>query len=157
MREITEARTVKAKTRKFVLGSPKDTDWKEKTLLMIGETGTGKSTLVDGMANYILGVTWNDPFRFSIVNLEDEEKKKIGNQAVSQTEWITCYTIYPHEGSRISYTINIIDTPGFGDTSGLDRDRKSLNKSENCFPQNPQRACYLLTQFAFLSKRRMRD
>ena len=47
---------------------------------MIGETGTGKSTLVDGMANYILGVTWNDPFRFSIVNLEDEEKKKIGNQ-----------------------------------------------------------------------------
>ncbi|KAH3768306.1 hypothetical protein DPMN_169518 [Dreissena polymorpha] len=63
-----------------LIGSPADTHWKEKTLLMIGETGTGKSTLVDGMANYILGVAWSDPFRFNIVNLEEEEKQKIRNQ-----------------------------------------------------------------------------
>ncbi|KAH3768560.1 uncharacterized protein LOC127845594 isoform X1 [Dreissena polymorpha] len=152
MREITEARNVKAKTRKFVLGSPKDTDWKEKTLLMIGETGKGKSTLVDGMANFILGVTWNDPFRFNIVNLEDEEKKKVGNQAVSQTEWITCYAIYPHEGSRIPYTINIIDTPGFGDTRGLDRDQEIVEQIRELFSAKPPRGVLSIDAVCFLIK-----
>lgn len=41
---------------------------------------------------------------------------------MSQTEWVTVYKIYPTEGSRVNYTINIIDTPGFGDAKGIDYD-----------------------------------
>ena len=43
--------------------------------MLVGATGTGKSTLVDGMINYILGVNWNDPYRLTLVDLVDEEKK----------------------------------------------------------------------------------
>ena len=43
--------------------------------MLVGATGSGKSTLVDGIINYILGVNFEDPFRFSMVILEDDEKK----------------------------------------------------------------------------------
>lgn len=43
--------------------------------MLVGATGSGKSTLVDGIVNYIMGVSFDDPFRFRIVTLEEEEKK----------------------------------------------------------------------------------
>lgn len=48
--------------------------------MLVGSTGTGKSTMVDGLINYALGVNWNDKFRFTIIDLEDEEKAREGNQ-----------------------------------------------------------------------------
>lgn len=55
-------------------GNPiKDID--EKTIMLVGETGSGKSTLVDCMVNYVMGVHFDDPFRFTIVQLEEEESK----------------------------------------------------------------------------------
>lgn len=47
----------------------------ERTIMLVGATGSGKSTLVDGIINYILGVNFEDPFRFTLVVLEEEEKK----------------------------------------------------------------------------------
>ena len=49
-------------------------------------------------------------------------------QAISQTQWITCYTIHPLKGSRLQYSLNIIDTPGFGDTRGIERDREIVDQ-----------------------------
>ena len=48
--------------------------------MLVGATGTGKSTFVDGIINYVLGVTWEDPFRYTIIDLEDEEKTHSKNQ-----------------------------------------------------------------------------
>ena len=48
--------------------------------MLVGATGSGKSTMVDSLINYIVGVNFNDPFRFSMVNLEEEEKLKKDNQ-----------------------------------------------------------------------------
>lgn len=53
-------------------GSPRDEDTKVN-ILMIGATGVGKSTMIDGFINYIMGVGVNDNFRFSIVDLYNEE------------------------------------------------------------------------------------
>lgn len=47
----------------------------EKTILLVGATGSGKSTLVDAFVNYITGVSFDDPFRFTTIMLEDEEMK----------------------------------------------------------------------------------
>lgn len=47
----------------------------EKTILLVGATGSGKSTLVDGFVNYIMGVSFDDPFRFTTIKLEDVEMK----------------------------------------------------------------------------------
>ena len=48
--------------------------------MMVGATGAGKSTLLDGMMNYLTNVSFSDDFRFTVVDLMDEEKRKKGNQ-----------------------------------------------------------------------------
>lgn len=48
--------------------------------MLVGETSTGKSTLVDGFVNYVLGVNWIDSLRFSVIDLEQEEKDRIVNR-----------------------------------------------------------------------------
>jgi Tfp pilus assembly pilus retraction ATPase PilT len=39
----------------------------EKIVLILGETGSGKSTIIDLMINYLLGVEYEDNFRFKLV------------------------------------------------------------------------------------------
>lgn len=53
----------------------------EKTIMLVGATGSGKSTLVDGIVNYVMAVSFEDPFRFSLIQLEKEENK-IHNQVL---------------------------------------------------------------------------
>lgn len=43
--------------------------------MLMGATGSGKSTLVDGIVNYVTGVNFEDPFRFTVVTLENEEMR----------------------------------------------------------------------------------
>ncbi len=106
--------------RWFEIGSPNQIKQQDhKVIILMGATGCGKSTLINGMTNYILGVKWDDPFRF--VCTRDEVAQ---NQAYSQTSSVTAYTIHHKEGMAIPYSITIIDTPGYGDTSGIERDKK---------------------------------
>jgi Tfp pilus assembly ATPase PilU len=56
--------------------------------MLVGATGTGKSTIVDGIVNYVLGVTWEDPFRYTIIDLESEEARRIKNQVIMQSTLI---------------------------------------------------------------------
>ena len=109
-----------------------------KTIILVGATGAGKSTLLDSLMNYILGVEWKDGHRMKIINLTKEEKErhKTGQEA-SQTEWVTAYAI-PTDGiPRMSYDLCVIDTPGFGDISGVQRDQQIVSQIEYLF-KNPQ-------------------
>ncbi|XP_075338259.1 uncharacterized protein LOC142398185 [Odontesthes bonariensis] len=96
--------------------------------MVLGATGAGKSTLINGMINHILGVEWNDKYRFMLVN-EDQSK----SQAHSQTSEVTVYKINHQEGFRIDYSLTIVDTPGFGDTRGIERDREITEQLRNLF------------------------
>ncbi len=100
----------------------------EKVLMVVGATGSGKSTLINGMANYILGVQWNDNFRFKLISNEVEQ-----SQAFSQTQSITSYS-FPHfEGSPLQCQITVVDTPGFGDTRGMERDEEITAQIKDFF------------------------
>lgn len=55
--------------------------------MFVGATGSGKSTLVDGIINYIMGVSFEDPFRFTVVTLESDERKN-NNQVLTNTVFI---------------------------------------------------------------------
>ena len=92
---------------------------KEKVIMLVGATGSGKTTLINSMINYMFGVEYEDECRFKLVTQDDEGNK---TQAHSQTSWITAYTIHYQKGFKFDYTLTIVDTPGFGDTRGIDRD-----------------------------------
>ncbi|KAK2915791.1 hypothetical protein Q8A67_000165 [Cirrhinus molitorella] len=106
------------KIRKWTFGI-KDTRKPNKIALLVGETGVGKTTLVNTMVNYLLDVAFEDEIWYEIT----EEAAK--DQSESQTSEITVYEVFPAK-SPISLTI--IDTPGYGDTRGLDKD---LEVAEN--------------------------
>ncbi|XP_032872054.1 uncharacterized protein LOC116969295 [Amblyraja radiata] len=92
---------------------------KMKTIMVLGATGSGKTTLINGMINYILGVEWGDNFRYQLIQ---EETGK--SQAESQTSSITAYHLHHQVGFNIDCSLTIIDTPGFGDIRGISRDRQ---------------------------------
>ncbi|XP_030218549.1 uncharacterized protein LOC115548213 [Gadus morhua] len=110
----------------FMFG--KDFGRKNRTIMVLGATGAGKSTMVNRMINYILGVTWDDTFRFKLV---DEGTAK--SQAHSQTSEVTVYKLNHREGFQIDYSLTIVDTPGFGDTRGIERDGLIMSQLEHLF------------------------
>ncbi|KAJ8273732.1 hypothetical protein GJAV_G00104910 [Gymnothorax javanicus] len=96
----------------------KDPATRNRTIILVGETGTGKSTLINMMLNYILGVKWEDKVRFEIIR--DEGGRP---QTESQTTTITAYEIHGLESLSVPFSLTVIDTPGFGNTEGPEKDK----------------------------------
>ena len=107
-------------------------------VLLMGETGVGKSTFINSFANYIRFSTFADatktkplmliPTRITVYDensMEDcsltigsdkNEKQDVGSSA---TQGVKTY-LFPVEGDNV--VIRVIDTPGIGDTAGPDKD-----------------------------------
>jgi len=125
----------------------------EKVILVLGAAGAGKSPLINGMVNYLLGVEWGDVFRFKLI--VDEGDKKVNSdtaQAHSQTKWITAYTFHHQRGSPLPYTLTIIDTPGFGDTGGLERDHRITQQIKDLFSMDPPNCIDHLNAIGFVTQ-----
>ncbi|KAG5843000.1 hypothetical protein ANANG_G00183830, partial [Anguilla anguilla] len=97
--------------RRYTFGR-KDPNKRNRTIMMVGETGTGKSALINMMVNYMLGVKWEDKIRFKII--PDESKIP---QTESQATVVTAYEIFGLEELSVPFSLTVIDTPG------LDKDK----------------------------------
>ncbi|XP_064176204.1 uncharacterized protein LOC135246854 [Anguilla rostrata] len=103
--------------RRYTFGR-KDPNKRNKTIMMVGETGTGKSLFITMMINYMLGVKWEDKIRFEII--PDERKRP---QTESQATVISAYDIFGLEELSVPFSLTVIDMPGYGNTRGLDEDK----------------------------------
>ena len=95
-----------------------DEEWSQAiNLLVVGEAGVGKTTLLNCYLNYLLGIELSDKFRYKLI-YEDYSPKKLKSPEVS---------IYPIRRPN-KKPIIIIDTPGFGDINGINNDKNIESK-----------------------------
>lgn len=86
-----------------------------KVLLIVGQTGSGKTTLMNALVNYLAQNSFDSGFRYVLV---DEQTER--SQAESQTDHVAAY--YIPSLSELMPPMVLIDSPGFGDTRGIERD-----------------------------------
>ena len=118
----------------------------EFVVMVVGGTGVGKTTLINGIVNYVFGVEWKDKFRFKLIT---EEARR--SQAHSQTRTIAAYIIHKHEGSRFPHKLIIVDTPGFGDPEGLERDGKISDDIKTFFSMRAPKGIDQIHAVAFVA------
>ncbi|OQV19483.1 hypothetical protein BV898_06474 [Hypsibius exemplaris] len=114
-------------------------DKKVTTILLLGESGVGKSTFINAFANYLCHESMAEaeakelfhliPSHFTMYD-DDHNPKKIAVGIFDQyeadgtgagTQFPKCY-VFP-VGEKV---INLIDTPGIGDARGPQRDATNL-------------------------------
>lgn len=80
------------------------------------ETGAEKSALVNTLVIYAMGVTWEDNVWFEVG--EDGRRSRSGGQ----TSEVTVYQIHGFTGKTLPFAVTVIDTPGYGNSRGAERD-----------------------------------
>ena len=75
------------------------------------------------MINFIFNTRYADEFRLKLIRMTGDEIAKSKRQAISQTDNIVVFKIQHVPGMNIDYDLTIIDTPGFGDTQGVDYEK----------------------------------
>ncbi|CAG8597319.1 19908_t:CDS:2 [Dentiscutata erythropus] len=114
---------------------------KEINILLLGETGVGKSTFINALRNYLKFKTLDEalygemelliPSKFVITNedyeettieLGDDSNENFENVGMSATQSCREYN-FNYDSNTI---VRFIDSPGIGDTRGIDKDKENL-------------------------------
>ncbi|KAK7588387.1 hypothetical protein V3481_007413 [Fusarium oxysporum f. sp. vasinfectum] len=126
-----------------ILGALKPFD--QYNVLILGETGVGKSTFINSFVNYMLfknlddalqvpGLNYAVPCSFPVPNMVNgdwgEREVRVGNpndrehfSDKGQSATQSCVTYIFHMNGM---TFRLIDTPGIGDTRGVDQDNINM-------------------------------
>ena len=105
-------------------------------ILIIGETGVGKSTWIHSLLNHLEKVDIDENFRYVLfdekkMQLEYEIKYGKKNKGSSITDKPEIYEISTTKAYPLS--LRLIDTCGFGDTRGIEYDNKFIEDIKNLF------------------------
>ena len=86
------------------------------------------------MINYILEVNYEDNFRFTVADGVATSSKTANVD--SQTEFMTSYVFNHMAGMRTENNFVFIDTPGYGDTGGKQKDKELISQLETFIRSN---------------------
>ncbi len=111
---------------------------KELNILILGEIDVGKSTWINGFCNYLtysslkeaeendLCTVWNENFEEIIVSTgKDTDEVQCAGKSATQQCKVHSFCLDDDT------TLRLIDTPGIGDTSGIDQDKKNFENILN--------------------------
>ncbi|XP_038059602.1 uncharacterized protein LOC119730679 [Patiria miniata] len=133
---------------------------KERNILILGETGVGKSTWINGFINYLYYADLEEamhakefhvliPSSFTFTQHGKEKKIMVGESDTNEnmeagksaTKEPRSYVF--HVGGEI---VRLIDTPGIGDSEGIQQDRKNFDSilSYLTYYQEIHAVCILL-------------
>ena len=113
-------------------------------ILLLGETGVGKSTWINGFANFLTYRTFKEatqgkikcliPTSFTLTNdMCEEIEIKLGEDANESTEKCQSATKLPkiYKFCVDGIEMRIIDTPGIADTRGIEKDQENFQNILN--------------------------
>ncbi len=126
---------------------------KALNILLLGETGVGKSTFINAFANYVNHETLGDARNkmltlisssFSIsdddyvdhtvkITVQNEQNERPSKKGESSTQSCRSYFFPSKHGA-----LRIIDTPGVGDTRGENQDQLNFNNILTYIAQYPE-------------------
>ncbi|CAB3399265.1 unnamed protein product [Caenorhabditis bovis] len=92
-----------SKINKVVIGGDAKPTDDDKTILLFGPIGSGKTSIIASMMNYLYDVKKENDFRFVL------------DEYVSHTTGLTAYVF---NNSVLSYNVTVVDTPGIVDKMG---------------------------------------
>ena len=109
-------------------------------LLLLGETGVGKSTLVNSISNYFNYSSFKKARKGTIdilipvcLNINDESKifgkaddNELHEEGKSATQNVKVY-LFPVKMQNRKFNLRLIDTPGVGDPRGIEQDNVHLD------------------------------
>jgi hypothetical protein len=98
----------------YHVGKQPDPKKQEKVILVLGATGVGKKTLIDGFVNFLFKVQWDDNFRLATFASGVLSK----SQAFNCDAHISVYKFFHQPNFTVPYSITIICIPGFGNLDG---------------------------------------
>ena len=98
-------------------------------IMVIGELGSGKSTWLQSLLNYLQEIQLEENERYYLFDekglLDEYEKKnELKFHSFSIIDKPTIFNIEPNK--LFNKPIRLIDTPGFGDTRGIRHDEKII-------------------------------
>ena len=108
-------------------------------IMIIGETGVGKSTWLHCFINYMQSINIEENNRYLLFDEEklQKEYEELHGKKPSGSSLTDKLEIYNIKGSMLyNNPIRLIDTPGFGDTRGETYDEKIIDDIKELFGSN---------------------